>query len=173
MLTDTGLRYIRPRSKPYKLTGRNGLYVLISPSGGIAFKYDYRFNGRSKTVTFGAYGPPGLSLVKAREKLIDAKRSIADGVSPALEKQRAKRRLKEARGFEHVAQRSMEHAPMADITRNMRRSIFNPQVLPQWRNRLLNEITSNDLRAHCKAIMDRGTPATAIHVRDIVKQIYA
>lgn len=43
---------------------------------------------------------------------------------------------------------------------------------PKWKNRLLSEITPDDLRAHCKAIVDRGAPATAIHVRDIVKQIY-
>lgn len=173
MLTDTELRNTRGKTKAYKKTDRDGLYVLVTPSGGIAFKYDYRFNGRRETVTFGSYGPAGLSLAKAREKLIDAKRSIADGVSPALEKQRAKRRLKEAQSFEHVAQRWMDYAPMADSTRNMRRSIFNREVLPEWRNRLLNEITPNDLRAHCKAIVDRGAPATAIHVRDIVKQIYA
>ena len=173
MLTDAALRNIRPKSKSYKMTDRDGLYLLISPKGGIAFKYDYRFNRRRESVTLGSYGPAGLSLAKAREKVIDAKRLIAEGVSPALEKQRAKRRLQHARSFEHVAQRWMDHAPMADSTRNMRRSIFNREILPQWRNRLLNEITPNDLRAHCKTIVDRGAPATAVHVRDIVKQIYA
>ena len=71
--------------------------------------------------------------------------AVARGVSQALEKQWAKRRLKEARSFEHVAQRWMDTAPMADSTRNMRRSIFNREVLPQWRTRLLNEITPDDL----------------------------
>ena len=61
---------------------------------------------------------------------------------------------------------------MADSTRDMRRAIFNRDVLPKWKNRLLSEITPDDLRAHCKTIVDRGAPATAIHVRDIVKQIY-
>lgn len=173
MLTDAGLRNIPAKTKPYKMTDRDGLYVLVSPSGGVAFKYDYRFNGRRETVTFGAYGPTGLSLAKAREKLNDAKRQIAEGISPALEKQRAKRRLKAAQSFEHFALRWMDHAPMADSTRSMRRSIFNREVLPEWRNRLLKEISPNDLRAHCKSIVDRGAPATAIHVRDIVKQIYA
>ncbi|MBX3484407.1 MULTISPECIES: tyrosine-type recombinase/integrase [Caulobacteraceae] len=173
MLTDAALRNIRPKSKSYKMTDRDGLYLLISPKGGIAFKYDYRFNGRRESVTLGAYGPAGMSLAKAREKVLDAKRMIAEGVSPALEKQRAKRRLKEARSFGHVAQRWMDHAPMADSTRNMRRSIFKREVLPHWENRLLNEITPGDLRAHCQTIVERGAPATAIHVRDIVKQIYA
>ena len=173
MLTDAAIKNIRPKSKSYKMTDRDGLYLLISPTGGIAFKYDYRFNGRRESVTFGSYGPAGLSLAKAREKVLDAKRMIAEGVSPALEKQRAKRRLKEARDFAHVAQKWMDTAPMADSTRNMRRSIFNREVLPHWRNRLLTEITPDDLRAHCKSIVERGAPATAVHVRDIVKQIYA
>jgi len=173
MLTDAELRNTRGKSKAYKKTDRDGLYVLVTPTGGIAFRYDYRFNGRRETVTFGSYGPTGLSLGEAREKLREAKRLIADGVSPALDKQRVKRRLREAQRFEQVATRWMEHAPMADSTRQMRRSIFNREVLPEWRNRLLNEITPNDLRAHCMTIVDRGAPATAIHVRDIVKQIYA
>lgn len=156
MLTDAELRNTRGKSKQYKKTDRDGLYVLVTPSGGITFKYDYRFNGRRETVTFGTYGPAGLSLANAREKLIDAKRQIAEGVSLAMDKRRVKRRLKEAQSFEEVANRWMDHAPMADSTRHMRRSIFVREVLPQWRNRLLNEITPNDLRAHCLSIVERG-----------------
>ena len=172
MLTDAALKNLRPKSKAYKSTDRDGLYAYVSPGGAISFRYDYRFNGRRETLTLGRYGRGGLSLAQARERLFEIKRTIADGVSPALEKQRAKRRLKEAHSFEHVAQRWMDTAPMADSTRNMRRSIFTREVLPQWRTRLLSEITPDDLRAHCKSIVDRGAPATAIHVRDIVKQIY-
>jgi integrase len=61
---------------------------------------------------------------------------------------------------------------MAESTRAMRRGIFERDVLPVWRNRLLAEVTPGDLREHCLKIVDRGAPATAIHVRDIVKQIY-
>jgi hypothetical protein len=43
---------------------------------------------------------------------------------------------------------------------------------PVWRNRLLTEILPDDLRSHCGKIVERGAPATAIHVRDIVKQIF-
>ena len=52
------------------------------------------------------------------------------------------------------------------------RPIFERELLPAWRSRLLTEIRPDDLRAHCAAIVDRGAPATAIHVRDILKQIY-
>ena len=60
-------------------------------------------NGRRETVTFGKYGPADLSLARARELCIDAKRAIKEGRSPAIEKQRAKRRLMEAKAFGEFA----------------------------------------------------------------------
>lgn len=148
------------------------MYVLVRPSGTLTFQLDYRMNGRRETVTFGKYGPTGLSLARARELWIDAKRAIAEGRSPAIEKQREKRRLLEATSFGELGEKWPTAAPMADSTRAMRRSIFERDLRPVWWNRLLTEITPDDLRAHCGAIVDRGAPATAIHVRDIVKQIY-
>ena len=44
MLTDTALRNLQPRAKPYKIADRDGLYVLVSPAGTISFRYDYRIN---------------------------------------------------------------------------------------------------------------------------------
>ena len=172
MLTDAALKHLKPKEKIYKVTDRDGMYVLVKPSGTLTFQLDYRMNGRRETVTFGKYGPAGLSLARARELCIDAKRAISEGRSPAIEKQREKRRLLEAKSFGEFGEKWLTAAPMADSTRAMRRSIFERELLPVWRNRLLTEITPDDLRAHCGAIVDRGAPATAIHVRDIVKQIY-
>ena len=172
MLTDAALKHLKPKEKLYKVTDRDGMYVLVRPSGTLTFRLDYRMNGRRETVTFGKYGPSGLSLARARELCIDAKRAIAEGRSPAIEKQREKRRILEAKSFGEFGEKWLTTAPMADSTRAMRRSIFERELLPAWRNRLLTEITPDDLRAHCGAIVDRGAPATAIHVRDIVKQIY-
>jgi hypothetical protein len=172
MLTDAALKSLKPKQKLYKVTDRDGMYVLVTPKGSLSFRLDYRLNGRRETVTFGKYGPSGLSLARARELCIDAKRAIQEGRSPAIEKQRAKRRLLEAKSFGEFGERWLTAAPMADSTRAMRRTIFERELLPVWRKRLLTEITPNDIRAHCGAIVERGAPATAIHVRDIVKQIY-
>lgn len=95
-----------------------------------------------------------------------------EGLSPAIEKQREKRRIKEAKSFGEFGEKWLTNGPMADSTRAMRRSIFERELVPHWRNRLLAEITLGDLRAHCLGIVDRGAPATAIHVRDIVEQVY-
>ena len=172
MLTDTALKHLKPREKSYKVSDRDGMYVVVTPSGSVIFRYDYRLNGRRETLTLGQYGDAGISLARAREKCLDARRAVAEGRSPAQEKQREKRRLKEARSFGQFGERWFEEAPMADSTRSMRRVIFDRDIVPVWKNRLLTEITPDDLRALCLKVKDRGAPATAIHVRDIVKQIY-
>lgn len=172
MLTDIALKHLKPTEKMYKVTDRDGMYAVVRPSRTLSFQLDYRMNGRRETVIFGKYGPVGLSLARAREMCIDAKRPIKEGRSPAIEKQRDKRRLLEAKSFGELGQKWLTAATMADSTRAMRRSIFERELLPKWRNRLLTEITPADLRAHCGSIVERGAPATAIHVRDIVKRIY-
>ena len=172
MLTDTTLRSLKPKAKAYKVADRDGMYVVVAPSGTVTFRLDYRLNGRRETVTLGRYGPSELSLARAREMTIDARRSVIEGKSPAHEKQRAKRRIKEAKSFGEFGERWLSGAGMAESTRAMRRAIFERELVPTYKNRLLHEITPDDLRALCSKIVDRGAPATAIHVRDIVKQIY-
>jgi integrase len=149
------------------------MYVVVQPSGAIVFRYDYRLNGRRETLTLGRYGPDGLSLARAREKLIDAKRAISEGRSPAQEKQHDKRRLKEAKRFGEFGEKWFQESRMADSTRAMRRSIYERDILPTFRNRLLTEIAPEDLRMMCGKVKERGAPATAVHVRDIVKLIFA
>lgn len=172
MLTDVALKSLKSKEKPYKITDRDGMYVHVSPGGTLSFRLDYRLNGRRETVNFGKYGRDGISLLRAREMCLDAKRAVREGKSPAIEKQREKRRLKEAKSFGQFGERWLSSDVMAESTRAMRRSIFERDLLPAWRNRLLTEIEPDDLRAHCAKIVARGAPATAIHVRDIVKQIY-
>jgi hypothetical protein len=99
MLTDTALKNLKPKDAPYKVTGRDGMYVTVSTACTVTFRYDYRINSRRETLTIGRYGPGGLSLARAREKCIDAKRAVSEGQSPAQEKQREKRRLSDAKTF--------------------------------------------------------------------------
>ena len=172
MLTDTALRNLKPKDAPYKVTDRDGMYVTVSPKGTITFRYDYRHNSRRDTLTIGRYGPGGLSLARAREKCLDAKRAVSEGESPAMEKQRAKRRLADAKNFEEFTVKWQAEARMADSTRSMRKSVIDRDILPAFGNRLLTEITADDLRALCNKVKARGAPATALHVRDIVKQVY-
>lgn len=132
------------------------MYVVGNSSGAVVFRYDHRMHGRRETRTLGRYGPAGLSLARAREKFIDAQRSTQEGWSPAQEKQREKRRIKEAKSFGEFGQRWLQEAKMADSTRAMRRSVFERDILPVFRNRLLLEIAPEGLRTLRAKAKERG-----------------
>src|SRR5579863_3774894 len=173
MLTEFALRNLKPRKASYKITDRDGMYVAVSPAGTISFRYDYRINGRRETLTIGRYGRGGISLALAREKLLDARRAVREGKSPAVAKQREKQRRAVAKTFGEWAASWLDGAKMADTTRSVRRSIVVRDILPAFKERILSETTADDLRALCMRVKERGASATAVHLRDIVKQIYA
>ena len=78
MLTDIALKSLKPKEKPYKVTDRDGMYVHVSPGGTLSFRLDYRLNGRRETVNLGKYGRDGISLARAREMCLDARRIASD-----------------------------------------------------------------------------------------------
>ena len=57
-----------------KMTDGQGLYLR----GGRSWRYDYTFDGKRKTISFGVY--PTVGLADAREKLMEAKRYLAGGI---------------------------------------------------------------------------------------------
>ncbi len=172
MLTDTKLRNLKPKEKLYKVNDRDGLYVAVTPAGSVSFRYNYAINGRQETVTFGRYGIGGITLAEARERLGEAKRMVTDGKSPAKEKARDKARIKGAETFGAWAEKWLRGYQMADSTRDMRRSVYTRELKGKFGNQKLNEITHEDLRAITDTIVERGAPATAVHAREIVLQVY-
>jgi integrase len=174
MLSDGTLRGLKPQAAPYKVADRDGLYVVVSPRGTISFRLDYRLNGRRETLTIGRYGAKdGISLLMARERCMEARKAIAQGVSPAQEKQREKSRLAEAQTFGEYTRRWLAEHRMADSTKAMRKTVIDRDILPVFQNRRMAEIGPEDLRALCGKIKARGAPATAVIAREIVKLVFA
>lgn len=172
MLTDTKLRNLKPKDKIYKVNDRDGLYVAVTPAGGISFRYNYSISGRQETLTIGRYRKCGVALSEARERLSEAKKMIAAGKSPAREKARDKTRVKDAETFGAWAEKWMRGYQMADSTRDMRKSVYTRELTKRFGNQKLSEITHEDLRAVTDAIVERGAPATAVHAREVVMQVY-
>lgn len=173
MLTDSKLKSLKPKAKLYKVADRDGIYVAVTSTGAISFRLDYRLNGRRESLTLGRYGPDGITLVRARELGMTARAAIREGRSPMIEKQRAKAKLKGATTFGEWAEKWLSKAVMADSTRAMRQSIYERDVKAVFENRLLLEIEPRDIRILCEKIVDRDAPATAIHVREQIKLIFA
>lgn len=172
MLTDTKLRNLKPKEKLYKVNDRDGLYVAVTPAGSISFRYNYAIHGRQETITFGRYGVGGITLAEAREQLNEAKKMVSAGKSPAKEKARNKARIKDVDTFGAWAEKWLRGYQMAISTRDMRRAIFERELQPKFGNQKLPEITHEDLRALTDAIVERGAPATAVHAREVMFQVF-
>lgn len=102
-LSDLQIKAARPAEKPQRLPDGGGLYLQISPSGGKLWRMKYRFDGKEKLLSFGAY--PTVGLRDARTKRDEAKASLAQGIDPGAQKkaQKAARAERSANSFEVIA----------------------------------------------------------------------
>ncbi len=81
-LTDAGCKNAKPEAAPKKMSDGGGLYLYVPINGSKLWRMNYRFEGKQKTLSFGAY--PTVGLKDAREKRDAAKRALAAGRDPAL-----------------------------------------------------------------------------------------
>ena len=76
-LTDTHIRSLKPDLRPRKYFDGGGLFLFIPTTGSKLWRMAYRFDGKSKLLSFGEY--PTVSLKDARERREDTKRMLSRG----------------------------------------------------------------------------------------------
>jgi hypothetical protein len=79
-LKELEVRYATKRQKDYKLADGQGLYVLVRPNGSKLWRLKYRFGGKEKLLSIGAY--PDVSLADARLRRAEAKVTLGQGRDP-------------------------------------------------------------------------------------------
>ena len=79
-LKELEVRYATKRAKDYKLADGEGLYLLVRSTGSKLWRFKYRFAGKEKLLSFGAY--PGTSLADARLRRAAAKVALGQGNDP-------------------------------------------------------------------------------------------
>lgn len=89
-LNDARCRSAKPGDKPIKLSDGEGLFLYVTPAGSKLWRLAYRFDGKQKLLSFGAY--PGTSLQAAREARALARARLAGGEDPGT-KQSSRRSM--------------------------------------------------------------------------------
>ncbi|MDE1481354.1 tyrosine-type recombinase/integrase [Xenorhabdus bovienii] len=172
MLTDTKIKNLKPTNKLYKISDRDGLYVAVTKSGTVSFRYDYRINGRRETITLGRYGGDGITLAEARKRLVEAKKMISDGFSPSAQKRTDKKLSDKSNTFSAYAELYFENAKFADSTRKMKMSVLEREIVTVLGRYLMTEINTVMVRDLCEKIKLRGARATALQTREIIQSVY-
>ena len=162
-LTDITIRNAKPGPKPVKLFDERGMFLLVTPAGGKWWRLKYRFDGKEKLLSLGVY--PDVGLKDARERRDTARKQLANGIDPSLNRkaQKSLRQIQVANSFETVSREWYEkHAPnwVAShgdrIIRRLERDIF-----PFIGKRPIGEVAAPELLDVIRRIEARGALETA------------
>jgi len=166
-LTDIQVRNIKPQQKEIKLFDGGGLFLLVTPAGGKLWRLKYRFDGKEKKLSFGAY--PEISLLAARKKRDEARAQLAQGIEPGKSTKESK---KETFGEVALEWHKRFSTQWDEKTGKKILSQLVKNVFLIIGTRPIAEITAPELLAMLRRIEARGAVYTAHRVRGICGQIF-
>jgi hypothetical protein len=159
MLTDKAIRALKPSEKPDKAWDSLGLYLLVQPNGSRLWRFKYRFAGKEKLATFGAYPEGGLA--DARERRDGLRRLLSSGVDPSAHRKATKvARATAAENSMEVVAREWFGTMAPGWVENHRVKIIQRlerDVFPWLGSRPVSELTAPDVLAVLRRIEARAT----------------
>lgn len=182
-LNNQEIKTAKPKEKAYKLTDGEGLFLLVSTSGGKLWRFKYRFDGKEKTVSIGAY--PAITLARAREIKNEMRAKVASGISPADEKkvikqEKAVAEVKKIFTFEKLASELLEEwlsedtggKTISQSTYNRNYLYLNKDAYPVIGNMPVEEITTNNIKTVIMRVVDRNSHESARKLFYLLSKIF-
>lgn len=173
-LTAAWVKQAKPKDKPYKLSDRDGLYLYVKPNGSRLWRMNYRFYGYQKTISFGRW--PEVTLADAREKTLQARRRLTDGIDPCEQKKLDKiaASIAQANTFKAISDEWLEkvkleeRAPMTIRKYEWQLGL----VMPSLGRRPLSQISAHEVLLALKRIERTKKYYTACSVRATCSQVF-
>ena len=173
-LSEVKARNAKPKAKSYKLSDGDGMFLLVSPTGGKYWRLKYRIGGKEKQLALGVY--PEVSLADARKRRIKAREALAAGDDPGEAKKEAERKkaIEGATAFEMVAREWMEKRRHEWAPSSLRVKIIylEKYVLPKLGQRPINVISAPEALDFLREIEAKGTLDTTRRVMQMCGQIF-
>ena len=173
-LNDTFIRSVKPEARPRKYFDGGGLFLFVPTSGSKLWRLAYRYAGKSKLLSLGAY--PTVSLRDARERREDAKRLLARNIDPAEHKREEHRAVIAAQrnSFRNVAL-DWYAARLADYTERHRATVMyrlNTYIFPAIGKMNIAKLETQDLMDVIMPVEQRGQAATARRLLLIMNHVF-
>jgi integrase len=167
-------RNVKPREKPFKLSDGGGLYLLVQPNANKLWRLAYRFDGKQKLLALGTY--PAVSLADVRTKRDEAKRLLAAGIDPSVQRKSDRRTAKLSRQntFAAIADELMEKFEKegdARATLKKKRWLLEFAVA-EFGSRPIAEIKAPEILDALRKIENRGRFETAARVRSTAGAVF-
>jgi integrase len=173
-LSNAAIRNAKPRSKPYKLNDGEGLFLLVMPNGSKYWRLRYFFAGKEKLLALGVY--PEVSLVEARDRRFQARKTLAAGNDPGVAKQQAKRlaSFQAANNFEAIAREWYDHRKheWATKTAQMVLDRLERHIFPKLGQRPIAEMNAPEILAVLRIVEASGALEMTRRVSHIISQVF-
>ena len=173
-LSEVKIRNAKPRDKAFILTDGDGLFLLVTPSGGKLWRFRYYFDRKRKDIALGTY--PEIPLAGARQRRDEARRQLANGIDPGAVRKaiKAARNEAAANSFEIVAREFHGHKKdvwtedhASTILTRMEKDIF------PWIGAIpLTLVTAKDIKGVVDRVKSRGTIEAARRLLTIISQVF-
>lgn len=172
-LTHTQILSAKPAAKPQRLFDGGGLYIEVTPTGGKLWRMKYRFGGKEKLLSFGAY--PVVGIKDARAKREEAKAAMAQGIDPAAAKkaQKAAQSERSANSFEVVAREWFDKFKLTRSEGHFSKIIarLERDVFPWIGGQPVDSIEAPGVLAVLQRIESRGAIETAHRAKGDISQV--
>lgn len=173
-LTDIAVKSAKPGKSIRKLSDGSGLALLIHPNGSKYWTYRYRYLGKEKSLALGIY--PEVTLAEARDKLIDARKLLAEGQDPSEARRAGKRQalISADNNFEVIAREWMAAKSPAWTSRytEFLNSRLEKDLFPKLGSRPIKDITAPELLSVVRLIEKRGALELANRAMQYCSQIF-
>ena len=171
-LSDIAIRNAKPLpGKAFKITDEKSMYLLVRPDGGKYFRFDYRFEGKRKTLALGVY--PATSLKMARKKHFLARELLAQGIDPC--EKRKEEKTAHTNTFESVARAylaSVAHT-VKEVTQQKKVRRFERHIFPAIGRDPISEIKSPAIYSVVRPIIFKNELETAHRVHSDIQRVYS
>lgn len=161
MLTDVKVRKLKPLEKKARYSDEKGMYLEVTPSGGMYWRMKFRFNGKENIFSIGTY--PETSLAQARRIRDEARLKLTDGINPNEAKKQKKQQADENMLFKALAMEWMNDRKsvikVGTYSRDL--TIFEKDLFPYIGKLPIDQIKGKDVLACAKKIEGRGAVETA------------
>ena len=182
MLTDVGIRRLRPKDKRYDVRdtgsyGRGTLVLRVGVSGRKVFNFVYWESGKNRRLVLGEYGEAEegrLTLAQARQKAQELAVRLERGES--LREAPEPETSEEGRAPYTVAQLAEDYLRLWAMPRKRTwrddEENLRLDVLPVWGERLITEITRRDVVRLLDGIVQRGAPIAANRRLALIRKMF-
>ena len=170
MLSDLRVKRVKcPDGKSQvKISDSHGLYLLVLEAGGKYWRFDYRYQGKRKTLALGVY--PKVSLAEARHLHAEACNSLEQGIDPKFT---LKRKNTNGNTFQELYEAWLDtkKVNLAEKTLKNIQSRVERFVLPAIAGVSVQDLDSPTVLILLRQVEARGTIHTAHRVKSYISQI--